>query len=119
MFGSVSSNVTFPFPRTMSASYICLKKFRMFCLSVCLSVCLSICLCVCPCSYDIYHDPNPAEVQVAQPVLTLFLEAVEKLLGQWPEHPALLQVSSVVYLHTSRLMLELTSFNVFGSFSPS
>ncbi|XP_065176268.1 midasin-like [Sycon ciliatum] len=47
-------------------------------------------------SYDIYHDPNPAEVQLAQPVLTQFLDAVNKFLEQWPEHPALLQLTVVI-----------------------
>ncbi|XP_066110370.1 midasin isoform X3 [Saccopteryx bilineata] len=46
--------------------------------------------------YDFYHHPNVPEAQHCQPVLQDFTEAVNQLLQDWPEHPALVQLLVVM-----------------------
>lgn len=49
--------------------------------------------------YDFYQQPNMGEARLCLPVLELLSAAVKQRLEDWPEHPALVQVS---YLFTSR-----------------
>ncbi len=49
--------------------------------------------------YDFYQQPNMSEARLCLPVLELLSVAVKQRLADWPEHPALVQVS---YLFTSR-----------------
>lgn len=43
--------------------------------------------------YDFYHQPNMSEARLCLPVLEQLSEAVKQRLEEWPEHPALVQVS--------------------------
>ncbi|MEQ2219158.1 hypothetical protein XENOCAPTIV_013383 [Xenoophorus captivus] len=44
--------------------------------------------------YDFYQQPNVSEARLCLPVLEHLTEAVRKRLEEWPEHPALVQVST-------------------------
>ncbi|XP_054578497.1 midasin [Eptesicus fuscus] len=46
--------------------------------------------------YDFYQHPNVPEARLCQPVLQGFSEAVIRLLQDWPEHPALMQLMVVM-----------------------
>ncbi|XP_036622954.1 midasin [Trichosurus vulpecula] len=46
--------------------------------------------------YDFYQHPNIKEVRQCQPVLRDFTEEVNRLLQDWPEHPALMQLMVVM-----------------------
>ncbi|XP_031820381.1 midasin [Sarcophilus harrisii] len=46
--------------------------------------------------YDFYQHPNIKEVRQCQPVLHDFTEEVNRLLEDWPEHPALMQLMVVM-----------------------
>ncbi|XP_044531325.1 midasin [Gracilinanus agilis] len=46
--------------------------------------------------YDFYQHPNIKEVRQCQPVLYDFTEEVNRLLKDWPEHPALMQLMVVM-----------------------
>ncbi|XP_059556931.1 midasin isoform X4 [Myotis daubentonii] len=46
--------------------------------------------------YDFYQHPNVPEARLCQPVLQGFSEAVIRLLQDWPEHPALVQLMVVM-----------------------
>ncbi|XP_043927744.1 midasin [Protopterus annectens] len=46
--------------------------------------------------YDFYQHPNIQQVKLCQPVLEDFCKAVQKLLQEWPEHPALIQILVVM-----------------------
>ncbi|XP_036269995.1 midasin isoform X3 [Pipistrellus kuhlii] len=46
--------------------------------------------------YDFYQHPNVPEARLCQPVLQGFSEAVIRLLQDWPEHPALMQLTVVM-----------------------
>lgn len=43
--------------------------------------------------YDFYQQPNMREARLCLPVLEQLSEAVKTRLEEWPEHPALVQVS--------------------------
>lgn len=51
-------------------------------------------------AYDIYRDPNVAEVVRLDPVLSSMRTRIEQLLEQWPEHPALLRVCEMKHVCT-------------------
>lgn len=44
--------------------------------------------------YDFYQQPNMSEARLCLPVLEQLSEAVKQRLKDWPEHPAVTQVSS-------------------------
>ncbi|KAE8602908.1 hypothetical protein XENTR_v10014171 [Xenopus tropicalis] len=46
--------------------------------------------------YDFYQHPNIPQVQQCQKILQNFTSAINKLLEEWPEHPALVQVLVVI-----------------------
>uniref|UniRef100_A0A8C5QIK7 Midasin n=1 Tax=Leptobrachium leishanense TaxID=445787 RepID=A0A8C5QIK7_9ANUR len=46
--------------------------------------------------YDFYQHPNIQQIQQCQEVLQLFLEEVNRLLEEWPEHPALVQIVVII-----------------------
>ena len=46
--------------------------------------------------YDIYQDPNPQEVLKVRPLLNSVRIRVDELLIQWPGHPSLVMVNTVV-----------------------
>ncbi|XP_019393298.1 PREDICTED: midasin isoform X2 [Crocodylus porosus] len=46
--------------------------------------------------YDFYQYPNIQQVRQCQPVLDNFAKEVNKLLQEWPEHPALVQLIVVL-----------------------
>ncbi|XP_071517971.1 midasin isoform X1 [Panulirus ornatus] len=46
--------------------------------------------------YDIYRDPNPQEVLKVRPLLQSVHKRVEELLSQWPDHPTLVLVNTVI-----------------------
>ncbi|XP_028903180.1 midasin isoform X2 [Ornithorhynchus anatinus] len=46
--------------------------------------------------YDFYQHPNVPEVRQCQPVLEYFSAEVNRLLGDWPDHPALVQLLVVM-----------------------
>ncbi|XP_074663211.1 midasin-like [Tubulanus polymorphus] len=46
--------------------------------------------------YDVYHDPNIAEVVQCRPLLYLLNSRVQELLLEWPDHPALKQIVDVI-----------------------
>ncbi|KAM8954164.1 midasin [Pelodytes ibericus] len=46
--------------------------------------------------YDFYQHPNIQQVQQCQGVLQSFSKEVNRLLEDWPEHPALLQIVVVI-----------------------
>ncbi|XP_045137299.1 midasin-like isoform X1 [Portunus trituberculatus] len=46
--------------------------------------------------YDIYKDPNPQEVLKVRPLLNSVRERVDELLMQWPGHPSLVMVNTVI-----------------------
>lgn len=46
--------------------------------------------------YDIYKDPNPQEVLKVRPLLNSVRERVDELLKQWPGHPSLVMVNTVI-----------------------
>uniref|UniRef100_K7FQC1 Midasin n=1 Tax=Pelodiscus sinensis TaxID=13735 RepID=K7FQC1_PELSI len=46
--------------------------------------------------YDFYQHPNIQQVRLCQPVLDNFTEEVNRLLQEWPEHPALMQLLVVI-----------------------
>lgn len=46
--------------------------------------------------YDFYQHPNIQEVRQCQCVLSRFSEEVTKLLGDWPDHPALVQLVTII-----------------------
>ncbi|XP_007484380.2 midasin isoform X1 [Monodelphis domestica] len=46
--------------------------------------------------YDFYQHPNIKEVRQCQPVLRDFTEEINRLLQDWPEHPALMQLMVVM-----------------------
>ncbi|KAM4771043.1 midasin [Rhinophrynus dorsalis] len=46
--------------------------------------------------YDFYQHPNIQQVQLCQPVLFRFTTAVNRLLEEWPEHPALVQLLVII-----------------------
>ena len=43
-------------------------------------------------SYDVYHDVNISETILCRPILDKFMERVQELLSDWPDHPTLKQV---------------------------
>lgn len=43
--------------------------------------------------YDFYQQPNMCEARLCLPVLVQLRTAVKQRLDDWPEHPALVQVS--------------------------
>ena len=43
-------------------------------------------------SYDVYHDANISETMLCRPILDKFMERVQELLSDWPDHPTLKQV---------------------------
>ena len=43
--------------------------------------------------YDFYQQPNMSEARLCLPVLEELSAAVKQRLEDWPEHPALMQVS--------------------------
>lgn len=45
-------------------------------------------------AYDFYHHPNIQQIQQCQVLLRNFHKEVKVLLQEWPEHPALVQVST-------------------------
>lgn len=49
--------------------------------------------------YDFYQQPNMNEARLCLPVLEQLSIAVKQRLDDWPEHPALVQVSQ--FLHQS------------------
>uniref|UniRef100_A0A1A7W7P3 Midasin homolog n=1 Tax=Iconisemion striatum TaxID=60296 RepID=A0A1A7W7P3_9TELE len=46
--------------------------------------------------YDFYHQPNMSEARLCLPVLEQLSVAVGRRLEEWPEHPALIQLTQVV-----------------------
>ncbi|XP_069830836.1 midasin-like isoform X3 [Dendropsophus ebraccatus] len=46
--------------------------------------------------YDVYQHPNIQQVRQCQCVLSRFSEEVNKLLGDWPDHPALVQLVTII-----------------------
>ena len=44
-------------------------------------------------AYDFYQQPNMSEARLCLPVLEQLSVAVKQRLDDWPEHPALIQVS--------------------------
>ena len=46
--------------------------------------------------YDIYRDSNVEEVRNAQPILTALLSRINDLLLEWPSHPTLELIKSVI-----------------------
>uniref|UniRef100_A0A8C0HJP3 Midasin n=1 Tax=Chelonoidis abingdonii TaxID=106734 RepID=A0A8C0HJP3_CHEAB len=46
--------------------------------------------------YDFYQHPNIHQVRQCQPVLDNFTKEVNRLLQEWPEHPALMQLLVVM-----------------------
>ncbi|XP_071334594.1 midasin isoform X2 [Trachinotus anak] len=46
--------------------------------------------------YDFYHQPNMSEASLCLPVLEQLSVAVKQRLDDWPEHPALVQLTVVV-----------------------
>ncbi|XP_040284697.1 midasin isoform X1 [Bufo bufo] len=46
--------------------------------------------------YDFYQHPNIQQVRQCQCVLSCFREEVNKLLGDWPDHPALVQLVVII-----------------------
>ncbi|KAG8582222.1 hypothetical protein GDO81_007964 [Engystomops pustulosus] len=46
--------------------------------------------------YDFYQHPNIQQVRQCQGVLSRFNEVVNKLLGDWPDHPALAQLVVII-----------------------
>ncbi|XP_074982679.1 midasin isoform X2 [Caretta caretta] len=46
--------------------------------------------------YDFYQHPNIQQVRQCQPVLDNFTKEVNRLLQEWPEHPALMQLLVVM-----------------------
>uniref|UniRef100_A0A8C8S1Z5 Midasin n=1 Tax=Pelusios castaneus TaxID=367368 RepID=A0A8C8S1Z5_9SAUR len=46
--------------------------------------------------YDFYQHPNIQQVRQCQPVLDNFTNEVNRLLQEWPEHPALMQLLVVM-----------------------
>ncbi|XP_056422084.1 midasin [Hyla sarda] len=46
--------------------------------------------------YDFYQHPNIQQARQSQCVLTRFSEEVNKLLGDWPDHPALVQLVTII-----------------------
>lgn len=46
--------------------------------------------------YDIYKDSNPQEVLKVRPLLTSVRDRVDELLKQWPGHPSLVLVNTVI-----------------------
>ena len=46
-------------------------------------------------AYDFYQQPNMSEARLCLPVLLQLGVAVKQRLEDWPEHPALVQVSSL------------------------
>ncbi|XP_067386141.1 midasin isoform X2 [Emydura macquarii macquarii] len=46
--------------------------------------------------YDFYQHPNIQQVRQCQPVLDNFSKEVNRLLQEWPEHPALMQLLVVM-----------------------
>lgn len=46
--------------------------------------------------YDIYRDPNPQEVLKVRPLLQSVRKRVDELLIQWPGHPTLVLVNTVI-----------------------
>ncbi len=47
--------------------------------------------------YDFYQQPNMSEARLCLPVLEQLSVAVKQRLGDWPEHPALVQVSDLLF----------------------
>ena len=47
-------------------------------------------------SFDVYHDNSIVEVQKLIPLLRGFSSRVSELLVEFPEHPALLQVTNLL-----------------------
>ncbi|XP_063299642.1 midasin [Pelobates fuscus] len=47
-------------------------------------------------SYDFYQHPNIQQVQQCQDVLQRFTKEVNRLLEDWPEHPALVQILVII-----------------------
>lgn len=48
--------------------------------------------------YDFYQQPNTSEARLCLPVLEQLSGAVKQRLEDWPEHPALVQVSKSFYM---------------------
>ncbi|XP_033739322.1 midasin-like [Pecten maximus] len=46
-------------------------------------------------TFDIYHDPNVAEVVQCRPVLDRLTARVQELLSEWPDHPTLRQLMKI------------------------
>ena len=62
---------------------------------MCLPSLLTVICYVCS-SYNIYTDPNVAEVVKTFPVLSTLIQSTDSLLDQWPEHPVLNQVREML-----------------------
>ena len=73
--------------------------------------------------YDFYQQPNMSEARLCLPVLEQLSVAVKQRLEDWPEHPALVQVSdlftlrfwcTVAFKHSSTVssVLKLTSISL-------
>uniref|UniRef100_A0A8C2BQ53 Midasin n=1 Tax=Cyprinus carpio TaxID=7962 RepID=A0A8C2BQ53_CYPCA len=46
--------------------------------------------------YDFYRDPNMSQARICLPALEQLSKAVRQRLSDWPEHPALVQISMVI-----------------------
>uniref|UniRef100_A0A3Q3ARQ7 Midasin n=1 Tax=Kryptolebias marmoratus TaxID=37003 RepID=A0A3Q3ARQ7_KRYMA len=46
--------------------------------------------------YNFYQHPNISEARLCLPVLEQLIEAVKQRLEDWPEHPALIQLTNVI-----------------------
>uniref|UniRef100_A0A452IKR6 Midasin n=1 Tax=Gopherus agassizii TaxID=38772 RepID=A0A452IKR6_9SAUR len=61
--------------------------------------------------YDFYQHPNIHQVRQCQPVLDNFTKEVNRLLQEWPEHPALMQLLVVMdRIHSFPLSSPLSKF---------
>uniref|UniRef100_A0A8C3A4W9 Midasin n=1 Tax=Cyclopterus lumpus TaxID=8103 RepID=A0A8C3A4W9_CYCLU len=55
--------------------------------------------------YDFYQQPNMSEARLCLPVLEQLSVAAKQRLEEWPEHPALIQVSYPFFLHQGLVVL--------------
>ncbi|KAF4099466.1 hypothetical protein G5714_019592 [Onychostoma macrolepis] len=46
--------------------------------------------------YDFYRDPNMSQARICLPALEQLSKAVRQRLSDWPEHPALVQITMVI-----------------------
>lgn len=48
--------------------------------------------------YDFYRDPNMSQARLCLPALEQLSKAVRQRLDDWPDHPALVQVTGIQVL---------------------